>query len=181
MSSSTHPAVIAISGKSGCGNSTVSRLVAERLGLRLINYTFHSIAEERGMSFEALYELAEKDSSYDLLLDEKQVELAKERNCVLGSRLAIWLADFADLRVYLSAGAEVRSRRIAKRERVAIEEAFTRTVDRDRRDRDRYLRLYEIDIDDYQDHADLVIDAELGDQYWITETIVHNFTKRNLP
>jgi cytidylate kinase len=31
---------IAISGKSGCGNTTVSRMVAEKLGLRFINFTF---------------------------------------------------------------------------------------------------------------------------------------------
>ncbi|HEY9053576.1 MAG TPA: hypothetical protein VIO60_02025, partial [Rectinemataceae bacterium] len=32
--------IIAISGKSGCGNTTVSRLVAKRLERRFINYTF---------------------------------------------------------------------------------------------------------------------------------------------
>jgi cytidylate kinase len=35
---------IAISGKSGCGNSTVSRIVANRLGLRLVNYTVRALA-----------------------------------------------------------------------------------------------------------------------------------------
>jgi cytidylate kinase len=28
---------IAVSGKSGCGNTTVSRLLSQRLGIRLIN------------------------------------------------------------------------------------------------------------------------------------------------
>jgi len=41
---------IAISGKSGCGNSTVSRIVATRLGLRVVNYTFKDLARDRGMS-----------------------------------------------------------------------------------------------------------------------------------
>ena len=55
---------IAISGKSGCGNSTVSGLVAKRLGLELINYTFKSIAEEMNISFAEVCRRAEEDSSY---------------------------------------------------------------------------------------------------------------------
>ena len=50
---------IAVSGKSGCGNSTVSRLLAEKLGLKLINYTFHDMAEEAGIPFEEFCRRAE--------------------------------------------------------------------------------------------------------------------------
>ena len=39
---------IAISGKSGCGNTTVTRLVSEALGFEMINFTFRSLAEEIG-------------------------------------------------------------------------------------------------------------------------------------
>ena len=35
---------IAISGKSGCGNTTVSSLLAERLGVKLFNFTFRQLA-----------------------------------------------------------------------------------------------------------------------------------------
>ena len=45
---------MAISGKSGCGNTTVSRLVADRLGLIVINYTFKNLAQDKGMSFEEI-------------------------------------------------------------------------------------------------------------------------------
>ena len=47
--------VITISGKSGCGNSTVSRIVSERLGLRLINFTLRDVARERGIPFEQFW------------------------------------------------------------------------------------------------------------------------------
>jgi len=80
---------IAISGKSGCGNTTVSSLVAQELGLTLINYTFRNMAQERGMEFKEFCGLAERDLSIDRMLDEKQVELASGGSCVLGSRLAI--------------------------------------------------------------------------------------------
>lgn len=39
---------VAISGKSGCGNTTVSSMLAEKLGIKLINYTFRQLAAEKG-------------------------------------------------------------------------------------------------------------------------------------
>lgn len=149
---------IAISGKSGCGNSTVSRLTAGRLGLRMINYTFHSIAEERDLDFKSLCRLAESDTSWDLYLDRRQAELASQGNCVLGSRLAIWLLKDADLKVFLTAPLEVRAGRIHKREGGSFEDALRETQDRDERDHGRYLKLYGIDNEDF-DFADLVIDT----------------------
>ena len=35
---------IAVSGKSGCGNTTVSSLLARSLGIKLVNYTFRQLA-----------------------------------------------------------------------------------------------------------------------------------------
>ena len=150
---------IAISGKSGCGNSSVSKTVAERLGLRLINYTFRTMARERGMSLQEFSQLAETDNTLDRQLDARQLEMAAKGECVLGSRLAVWLLEDADLRVYLTAPVEVRAGRISRREGSDFDSALAETLDRDRRDRARYLKLYGIDNDRYQ-FVDLVIDTE---------------------
>ena len=139
---------IAISGKSGCGNSTVSRLVAGRLGLQVINYTFKDLARDNGMSFEEICEKAEHDPGYDHTIDRMQVELAGRGGCVLGSRLAIWLLRSTAFTVYLAATPETRAGRIALREGVSVPLSLEKTVTRDRRDRDRYLRLYGWDVDD---------------------------------
>ncbi|MDR3200781.1 MAG: AAA family ATPase [Spirochaetales bacterium] len=149
---------IAISGKSGCGNSTVSKLTAERLGLRMINYTFHNIADERRMDFAELRRLAETDSSWDFYLDKKQLELAAEGNCVLGSRLAIWLLKDADLKVFLDAPPEVRAERIRKREGGDSEKVYRETIERDSTDHQRFLRLYNID-NEQTGFADIVINT----------------------
>ncbi len=155
---------IAISGKSGCGNSTVTQKVADRLGYRRINYTFKDIAAEEGISFERLCDMAEHDSQWDNMLDRRQVEMAGEGDTVLGSRLAIWILEDADLRVYLDAPLEVRAGRIRKRnleaghEPTDFDAVLLETAERDRRDRDRYLRLYGIDNDDFG-FADLIIDT----------------------
>jgi cytidylate kinase len=164
---------IAISGKSGCGNSTVSRLTAKRLGLRMINYTFHTIAEEKGMDFKELCLLAETDSHWDHYLDKRQVELASAGDCVLGSRLAIWMLKDADLKVFLDAPIEVRAARIHKREGGDLETVLDETLKRDERDRNRYLRLYNIDHDKH-DFVDLLIDTTDLSPEGIVERIVKN-------
>jgi CMP/dCMP kinase len=151
--------IIAISGKSGCGNSTVSRLLAQRLKRKLVNYTFHTMADEMGLPFERLLEMASADSSYDRQLDDRQVAMAHEEDCVIGSRLAIWLVRDAQLKVYLHASSEVRAERIRTREGGSAQDVLSFTKRRDQLDRERYLSLYGIDNDRY-DFADLVINTE---------------------
>jgi len=153
------PTIIAISGKSGCGNSTVTRLLAERLGLRLINYTFRNMAEERGVAFERMLEMAAEDERYDRELDSHQIQLAREGDCVIGSRLAMFLLPEASLKVYLAGSAEVRAARIHAREGGGYDEVLEFTKKRDRSDHERYKKLYGIDTDDLS-CADLVINTE---------------------
>lgn len=163
---------VAISGKSGCGNTTVSRLLAKRLEIRLINYTFHTMADEQGVTFDDMCHMAETDDRWDRYLDAEQVRRARLESCVLGSRLAIWLLEEADLKVYLTAPPRVRAARIQEREGGELADVLTATNERDRRDRARYLRLYDIDVEDYL-FADLVVDTE---QY-LPEEIVELITK----
>jgi cytidylate kinase len=151
--------IIAISGKSGCGNTTISTLLAERLGIKLINYTFRTLAQDRGISFEVLLAMAQKDTAFDRAVDEKQVQLAHESDCVVGSRLAMWLLPDALLRVYLWASPEVRASRIHSREGKTLEEIMAFTQKRDLQDHQRYLELYGIDNDDWSS-ADLTINSE---------------------
>lgn len=171
------PLRIAISGKSGCGNSTVSRLVAEALKIRLVNYTFHDIAREEGVTFDALCERAERDSYWDHYLDRKQVEMATAQSSVLGSRLAIWKLTEADIRVYLTAPVHERARRIRQREGGTFEQVLAETEARDRRDRARYLRTYDIDIDRYE-FADMVIDTTVAHPAGIRDMILDEVAGR---
>lgn len=161
--------IVAISGKSGCGNSTVSKLLADRLGVTLINYTFRRMAEERSVSFEEILKLAndDPDYSYDKALDARQVELAHERDCVIGSRLAIWLLPDAALRVFLAGSLEVRAGRIHEREGAKLADKLAFTRKRDESDHRRYLQIYGIDNDDLS-QTDLVINTEK----WRPEAIV---------
>ncbi|MFZ5368304.1 MAG: (d)CMP kinase [Spirochaetota bacterium] len=169
---------IAISGKSGCGNTTVSRLVAERLGLRCINFTFRTLAQEMGLTLEEVLEKAKDDEWWDREVDRRQVELARQDGgCVLGSRLAIWMLPEADLKVYLKASPEVRLDRIYKREGGDRAQLASFTAERDRQDRERYLRLYNIDNNNYQ-FADIIIDTDHMEVEAIVELIIHTLRKK---
>ncbi len=169
---------IAISGKSGCGNTTVSKLVADTLGLRFINFTFRNLAAERGITLEEVLSLAQEDEYWDNEVDRRQVELARQDGgCVLGSRLAIWMLPEADLKVYLQASLPVRARRIQKREGGDLKDIMHKTQVRDSQDHERYLKLYGIDNDRYE-FVDLVIDTDNRTPAEIVEIILERV--RNL-
>lgn len=170
---------IAISGKSGCGNTTTSRLLAQTLGLTLINYTFRNLAQEKGIELMELCRLAEADEYWDRFLDNKQVELARSGDCVLGSRLAIWLLKDADLKIYFTASPETRAGRVHKRDGGDLDLIMAETAERDRRDRERYLRLYGIDNDDYS-FADLILDTTDRKPEMLLEDIILNLRIKKL-
>ncbi len=151
---------IAVSGKSGCGNTTVSTLLAKKLDYPMINFTFRQMAQERGMDFWDFCALANRDDSIDKELDRRQVEMAMaQKNCILGSRLAIWMLKEADFKVYLLASDEERARRITKREGGTLEQRLAQTQDRDAHDSERYQRIYGIDNNDTS-MANLVVDTQ---------------------
>ncbi|MDR2942260.1 MAG: AAA family ATPase [Treponema sp.] len=163
---------IAISGRSGCGNTTISKMTSDALNLRFVNFTFRALAQERGLDLKKVMELAAEDESWDREIDTRQMALARQGGgCVIGSRLAIWMLKEADVKVYLYASAETRARRILKREGGQFDEVFAFTEERDRQDHLRYLKIYNIDTRDYS-FADLIIDTGNLTPEEITDLIV---------
>ncbi len=151
---------VAISGRSGCGNTTVSTLVADRMNYELINFTFRSLAKEKGIDFWQFCNMAENDDEIDKELDNRQVEMALAvEDCVLGSRLAIWMLKNADLKVYLHASMKERAMRIQKREGGSFNQRLEETQRRDEKDTARYKKIYNIDNTD-SSVADLVINTD---------------------
>ncbi|MFZ9519364.1 MAG: (d)CMP kinase [Silvanigrellaceae bacterium] len=152
---------IAISGHSGCGNTTATTNVGRALGLTIVNYTFRDLAKELGMSFEDLHKEAPDNFIFDYLTDLKCIRAALNENIVLGTRLAAWLME-ADLRIWLHAPLEARARRINKREsekEASYEAVLYKTLKRDDQNRKRYLQLYGLDINDHSDF-DITINTE---------------------
>lgn len=170
---------IAISGKSGCGNTTVSTLLSQTLGIRMINYTFRQLAAEKNMTLAEVIAAAKNDDFYDKYVDKHQVELALEEPCVLGSRLAIWMLKEADFKVYLYASDEVRANRVFEREGGDLQQIKDFTAMRDREDTSRYMEFYGIDNNKY-DFVDLFIDTSKYNPQQIVELILSELAKKEL-
>ncbi len=149
---------IAISGRSGCGNTSISRLLAEKLNFKQINYTFRNMAEEMGIPVAEMLEKAKKDKNLDIELDKKQVALSESENSVIASRLAIWLVREKAFTVYLEAPLSIRAKRVAFREGKDFQRAYEETEYRDEQDALRFQRIYNYDISDYS-FADYIIDV----------------------
>lgn len=170
---------VAISGKSGCGNTTVSTLLSQKLGVKLINYTFRQLAAEKNMTLAQVIEAAKNDDSYDKYVDKHQVELALAEPCVLGSRLAIWMLKEADLKVYLYASDETRARRVYNREGGDLQAIKDFTAMRDREDTGRYKVFYGIDNNDYS-FVDIIIDVNDTTPEEIVNIILDKLVEKGL-
>ena len=134
------------------------------------------VAKERGLTFEEVRAQAELSSDVDYLVDARQRENVRAGNCVLGSRLAIWLLEDADLKVFLTAPEAVRAQRIQEREGGDLQQILQATIKRDAMDHQRFLRLYGIDNNRYE-RADVVIDTQYYTADKIAENIVHRARK----
>lgn len=171
--------MIAISGKSGCGNTTLGKMLANDLNLTQINYTFRNLATDEGTTFEDIRKRAEETDEIDKLLDKRQIELAMATNgCVLGSRLAIWKLQQATVKVFLDISLDERSRRIALREGKEHSLAKAETSERDRLDTDRYKKIYNLDNNDFVNIADIVIsDDKLSSEQ--IANLIKDFLRNN--
>ncbi len=141
---------ITISGLPGSGTTTVARILAEKLGWKLISAgdVFRKLAIERGMTLEEFSQYAEDNPEIDLYIDRMQRELAeKEENVVVEGRLSGWMIKDA-FKVWIYADADVRYGRIARREGIEISRARVETKRREELEKRRYKKFYSIDLDD---------------------------------
>jgi len=167
---------IVISGLSGCGASTVSKLVSERLKIKSINYTFKDLAKEKNVSFSEVQRNALKDKT-DFILDSKILKMARG-DFVLASRLACWLTDY-NLSVWLEAGVETRARRIAERENKSFKNVLKETIQRDWENVKRYEKVYGINVLNHS-FVDLVVNVERFNAFQTAELISEAAVKAKL-
>jgi cytidylate kinase len=156
--------IITVSGPHGTGKSTYAARLAAALRIRHVSAgtLFRRIARERKLSLENLGEKALEDSSIDKLVDKRTIAEAEKGNVVVDGQLAGWvLKDQADLRIYLTAPEDVRLERIAKRDKVTVQEARMQTQQRESVQQKRYSRHYGFQVDDRSIYH-LVLDTSLG-------------------
>jgi len=162
--------MVTISGPPGSGTTTlVEKIVASR-DWKSINGgdVFREEASRRGISVEELSSIAKSDYDLDRKLDEllKKKMSSADSPEVVESRLSGWWAHKSNLnclRVWISVSEEERASRIQTREGGNFEDCLERSKRRQQDDKERYMGLYEIDLDDLSPYS-LVIDADDKDE-----------------
>lgn len=155
--------LVTISGLPGSGTTTVSRLVADALGLHRVpgGEVFRQMAAEAGMTLPEFGAHAQGHPEIDRELDDRLEASAVEGGCVIESRLAGWLATRSDLpalRVWVDCDDRVRAARVAARDGTTLAQALIDNAERRDLERARYQNVYGIDLDDRSTY-DLVLDS----------------------
>lgn len=165
----------------GAGTSTVAKLVASTLGVERVDggTVFRAMAADHGLDVGAFSALAEGDPEYDLELDQRLANRAREGDVVLESRLAGWIVrseNLDALKVWIDAEPTERARRVAARDGGSAHQALEADTEREQSERRRYLQYYGIDLDDLTIY-DLVIDSTSRSPEAIAESIVEAATQ----
>jgi cytidylate kinase len=161
----TKEIIITISGAHGTGKSLYTEEIARRFHLKSVTAgrIFRERAEGMGLSLEELNRLAGEDVEIDKKIDDWMVEEARKGGVVADGRLTGWLLkDTAHIRICLTAPLEERLRRIAERDGVPLEVAKRETMAREVYERDRFLRYYQVDIEDLSPY-NIILDTSLTD------------------
>lgn len=148
--------IITISGKPGCGKSTIAKILSKKLNYKLISSgdRFREIAKEKGIDIlNFVSEYLPSHPEIDLEVDQYFVDYAKNNNnIVIPTRVVAYLLDLhkiENFKVYLYADFNVRLERISSREKgVKFTDSKTNLELREKSEYDNFIRLYNIDIND---------------------------------
>jgi len=172
---------ITISGPPGSGKTTVCRRLSEMLSIECVvsGEVFRQMAKNHDLSLAEFGELAKNDPSYDRMLDDKMLEIARENDTIiLEGRLTAFMLTRHGLeafRVYLDADLEERARRVSKREGIPPKVVLERIKERERCEAARYLEHYDIDISD-QSVYDLMLDTTYIPAQKVADLILEKVT-----
>ncbi|MHB1435207.1 MAG: (d)CMP kinase [Thermoplasmata archaeon] len=141
---------ITLGGPPGGGKSTAGRALALRLGLTYVSAGefFRADGRARGMTVEEYSRFAEAHPEVDEALDRRVQEFARP-GCLLDGRIQGPLARRRGVAVYgfiVTARAEVRAVRVARRDGLSVTEAARRIEAREASEVARYRQLYGIDL-----------------------------------
>lgn len=158
--------IVTVSGAPGSGKSSVSKLLAKRLGLKhySVGDFMRTLAKKRGLSILEFSQNAEQNRSIDDELDSMQIELGKrEDNFVIDSRLGFHFIP-KSVKIFLDVQEGDAARRIFNHLRKEEKENTTpeRTLENIQRrkasERLRYQKYYGLDCYDKKQY-DLVLDT----------------------
>lgn len=173
---------IVLNGDLGSGKSTVSKLLAERLGIRRISVgdLYRELARRRGLTALQLNLHAELDDKIDFYVDQLQRDIAATgEQLIVDSRLA-WFFFTGALKVHLIADPAVAAQRALSRPANAQEsyanlaDAMARIAQRSESERARFLSRYGADKTRWTNY-DLVLDSSAATPLQLAELIEQTY------
>jgi cytidylate kinase len=164
--------VICISGMAGTGKSTLAKKLAQKYGLKYFSGgdALRALAAEKGFrssgngwweSPEGLdfLEKRAKDSSFDKAVDAKLLEFAAKGNVLLDSWTMPWLVKDG-FKIWLAASAEKQAERIAKRDKMSLDEAKEALKKKEARTKSIYKELYGFALGEDFSPFNLILDTD---------------------
>lgn len=173
--------VITVSGNSGSGKSLGAKSIAKTFNLKHVKAgeILRELAKMKKISVVKMSEIREPEVDYKM--DKRSLKLAMEGNVVLDARLSGWVAgDWADVKIFYECPLDVKTKRVAKRDNISVEEALERLKKRDEQDHEKYQKLYDIDSFDKSIY-DIIINNEkltLEEAKTVPVKLVKEFLKR---
>lgn len=159
--------IISISGKPGAGKSTVTKLLAENLGMNhfYMGGIIRNMAKEKNQTLQEFYA---NSKDVDKLVDDYLTKLGQEQdNFLVESRTAFHFIPHS-IKIYLDVDLEEGARRILEESQKenernekrykSLEEAKEWVEKRLETEKDHYRKLYNFDAHD-KNHYDYILDT----------------------
>jgi cytidylate kinase len=157
---------VTISGPPGSGTTTLVSRLSEVRNWNYVNggEIFRSAASERKISIEEFSALCKDNLDVDKSLDNtlKQIMISPDSPEIIESRLCGWWAQELKLdciKIWISVSDIERAKRIQKREGGNFEDSLEKSRKRQMDDMERYVTLYNINLDDLSPY-DLIVEAD---------------------
>jgi cytidylate kinase len=164
--------VICISGMAGTGKSTLAKKLAKKYRLKYYSggdalkalaagegYNSSSRGwweSPEGLSF---LDKREKNLKFDKAVDDKLLEYVQRGNVLLDSWTMPWLLK-TGFKIWLLASMEKRAERVAKRDKIAVEDALQILKEKEARTKAIYKKLYGFNLGEDFAPFHLVLDTD---------------------
>lgn len=160
--------IITISGNIAVGKSEVAKLIAEKLDVPLYKASedFRAYARKYNMNLVEFSEYIKDKPHIDTAIEQKTKEyLNKIDSTVVDARLGFFVAP-KSFKVYMKAHIDVAAQRLynsaktrgKEEEYDSIENAKLAIIARENTEKERYMKIYNVDIHDKKNY-DLIVDT----------------------
>jgi cytidylate kinase len=164
--------VVCISGMAGTGKSTLAKKLAKKYKLRYYSGgdALKALAAEEGCNSSSrgwwespeglsFIKKREKNLKFDKAVDDKLLEYAQKGHVLLDSWTMPWLLK-TGFKIWLVASIKKRAERIAKRDKIPINEALNVLKEKEAGTKTIYKKLYGFELGEDFEPFNLVLDTD---------------------